>query len=60
MSDKGRKPGRGRGKPAVGPEGDEDEVLESDMSSDFSSGSSQGSRDGSKEREDKGMLEFIS
>ena len=53
MSDDGRKSGRGRGKPAVGP-GGEDEDLESDMSSDFSSGSSQGSREGSKEREDKG------
>jgi hypothetical protein len=61
MSDEGRKPGRGRGKPAVGPGGDDDEVLESDMSSDFSSGSSQGSREGSKDREDKGKLDsFIS
>ena len=58
MSDEGRKSGRGRGKPAVGP-GGEDEDLESDISSDFSSGSSQGSREGSKEREDKGKLTLL-
>ena len=49
MTEEGRKPGRGRGKLAVGPGGDEDDA-ESDSSSDFSSGSSEGS----PEREDSG------
>jgi hypothetical protein len=59
MTDEGRKPGRGRGKAAVVPGGDDDEDLESDISSDFSSGSSQGSREGSKERDDKGKLYLL-
>eukprot|EP00092_Neocalanus_flemingeri_P007368 GFUD01007955.1.p1 GENE.GFUD01007955.1~~GFUD01007955.1.p1 ORF type:complete len:1043 (+),score=306.14 GFUD01007955.1:186-3314(+) len=49
MADDGRKPGRGRGKPAVGPGGDDED---SDLSSEFSS--SPGSREVSPEREDSG------
>ena len=37
MTDEGRKPGRGRGKEAVGPGEDDYEELESVISSDFSS-----------------------
>ena len=47
MAEERRKPGRGRGKPVVGP-GDDDK---SDVSSDFSSGSSS---TGSPARDDPG------
>ena len=51
MAEERRKPGRGRGKPVVGP-GDDDK---SDVSSDFSSGSSTGS----PAREDSGKNRIL-